>query len=127
MAVEYRVESGETRRIIGDVVREADGYWEYRRTVASLFEAFRRIQDLGPLTASLVDEARDKCERDLFGLQWAIAYPAHAVLESVSGLEGADGEMADRAGAAGAAGAAVGAMGSVSAAGVRGTGGDAHV
>lgn len=124
MAVEYRVESGETRRIIGDVVREADGYWEYRRTVASLFEAFRRIQDLGPLTAGIVDEARDKCERDLFGLQWAIAYPAHAVLESVSGLERADGEMANRAGAAGAA---VGAVGSVSAAGVRGTGGDAHV
>lgn len=95
--VEYRVDTGETRRIIRDVVQDAEGYWEYRRTVSSLFEALRRVPDLGPKTSGIVEEAREKCERDLFGLHRVIAYPAQALLESVTELERAEAEMVARA------------------------------
>ncbi|WP_413543892.1 hypothetical protein [Citricoccus nitrophenolicus] len=104
MTANFEVDAEQCRRIVSDVLREAEAYDQHGRTVADLFVEVRWVQNLGPMTRSVIDEVREKCVEGILNMHRDVQEGALGVIRGVEAFNNSELQMVadvQRAGTAG--------------------------
>lgn len=93
MTANYEVDAEQCRRIVSDVLKEAEAYDQHGRTVADLFNEVRFVKNIGPETRSVIDEVREKCIEGILDMHRDVQEGARGVIGAVEAFGNSELQM----------------------------------